>query len=394
MPTTTRQAIPAKPSVLKWARETSGYAPEEAAALLGIPSRELRQIERGDREVSGSTFRKMVNVYQRVESILLLPNPPDYEELPKDYRTAGRSRPSLSSETRGVIRDARRVQHYLTELLELEPELLRRASIDEAQLSDDSEELARSQRRRFKVTVADQKKWKPQSAFANWRRRAEELGIIVLLESMPWEDCRGLSLWDEDLIPAIVVNSNDAQNARTFTLFHEYAHLMLRRAGLCLEEPNQTLQGQVERWCNSFSARFLVPGKALAEEVDRSFSDLQSSDWEMNHVRRLATRFRVSRYVMARRLKELGITDFYDLNLSELRLFDRRRKSAREPGGAPKPEVLRLSQVGEGVAFAILDAWESDVADIGDAADVLRIGSERIRPFQELAESRRARHSA
>ena len=43
---------------------------------------------------------------------------------------------------------------------------------------------------------------------------------------MPVDDARGFSLTDGEPY-VIVVNSADADRARLFTLFHEYAHILL-----------------------------------------------------------------------------------------------------------------------------------------------------------------------
>jgi len=389
------QTIPAKREVLIWAREASGYTRGEAARLLGLREPELAAIESGEILVTSAVFQRMITAYHQVESVLLLPYPPETDPLPADYRTTGTAPATLSPQTLLVIREARRIQHYVSDLVAEDRELLLRAEIPLASFSDSPEGLAARERARLGVTIDMQQRWKPGAeAFDQWRACVQDCGILVLLKKMPWEDCRGLSFWDEQLVPVIVVNSGDADNARIFTLFHEYAHLMLRESGVCITEPALTHRRQVELWCNSFAANLLVPPDELRRSVETRFPDIGPADWTIKHVERLAAAFRVSRYVMARRLKELDITDFYDRHISELRRFDKRRERERiRPGGA-RPEIQRLSEVGTGVASVLLDAWKGSLIDAGEAADILNLRTDDLQPFEDRAEMKRRRRGA
>ncbi|MEX0682351.1 MAG: ImmA/IrrE family metallo-endopeptidase [Dehalococcoidia bacterium] len=316
------------------------------------------------------------------------------DELPRDYRTAGAGRISLSQTTRSVIRDARRIQYFLSEIAEEETEFLPRLNIGQASLKDSPGDAARTERARLGVTFETQGSWELSNSFEEWRQRVHNLGVAVLLERMPWNDCRGLSLWDDHSVPVVVVNSEDRVAARSFTLFHEYGHLVLRKAGVCLAEPSQTLKGQIERWCNAFSASLLVPAGDLTRLIDQTYVGMSDIDWEMKHVQRLSAKFRVSRYVLARRLKELEITNFYDRHIAELRRFDKRPDRKKTASGGVRPEVKRLSEVGTGVALVVLDAWKGRMVDAGEIADVLGLKSDQLAGFEEGAAARRRRRTA
>jgi Zn-dependent peptidase ImmA (M78 family) len=381
----TSNAIPAKPEVLRWAREVRGYSPRQAATRLGLAERDLVAIEKGDQPLTGSLLQKMIVAYRQVESVLLLPYPPETDPLPTDFRTATRRRKGLSPETLLAIRDARRIQHYVTELVELDRELMRHADIPHYSVSDDVARAAADERRRFQVTLEMQKAWRPgDDTYHRWRHHVQEQGILVIFKSMPWDDCRGMSLWTEDLLPAIVVNSQDAPNGRVFTLFHEYAHLTLRSPGICTHD-------DAEGWTNAFAAQFLVPSAALLESVagSRRFSALSSQDWMMKDVRRIAAEFRVSAIAMARRLKELEVTDFYDHNKEELRLCDKARRS-EPPPDAKRPRGWKITQkvaeVGSAAATAVLEALREEIIDPIEAADILDLSLAELPEFEERAE--------
>lgn len=395
-----RIQIPARPEVLRWARETSGHDLSSAAHKLGISVSELVAIEQGAAAVPPQVFSRMRTTYGRIESVLLLPEPPEEDELPRDYRTVAGARPTLSPETLFAIREGRRIQQYVSELLEDDDSLLPKADIPRASIDIDPESLAVEERTHFGITPDVVRRWKPGAeAFARWRDVVQARGILVLVIQMPWDDCRGLALWDPgrggdlDLVPTIVINREDAYVARTFTLFHEYGHLLLRESATCLEAQNDTSQGKVERWCNKFSAAFLVPADYLQEEIRQRPKLRAVSEWTMEDIRRAAAWFRVSRSVMARRLQELGLSDFYSKNSSTLHALDRMpapSKNDDETGGGVRPAVKKFAEVGA-VAGIVLNAVRNETISAFEAADALDIGINTLPELETLVVSRRIR---
>lgn len=385
------QTIPANGAVLKWARQQRGYSPSEAARLLGVSIPALTQIEEGTTGPTAPVFRKMLSVYQQVESVLLFPEPPDSDPLPQDFRAVGGNQSMPSPETLYAIRDVRRIQHYVTDILEDEPELLTHASISVGSLSDDPERLASEERQRFGVTLKMQRAWRMgDDSFKRWRARAQELGVLVFLKKMPRADCRGVALWDSGLVPAIVVNTEDKPNGAIYTLFHEYAHLVLRGSGACALNTRSDRQA-VENWCNKFAAAFLIPREELRESVARRFPALGPDNWTTKDIRLLSTEYKVSRVAIARRLEELGFSHYYTTHADELYLFDQERTRESEAAGGPLPEVIRLSEVGYGTATVIIEAMNSQIIDTFEAADILGLKVDQLGKFEERAAVQRRR---
>jgi Zn-dependent peptidase ImmA (M78 family) len=134
----------------------------------------------------------------------------------------------------------------------------------------------------------------------------EDLGVTVNFNSVlgfnshreiSVNDCRGFALVDE-YAPFIFVNSKDAKSAQVFTLIHEFSHLLLGyTAGVGGEEMSAV--SSVERLCDSIAATLLVPESLLREEVVRNRENFDV----------LVKRFKVSRYVIARRMVEIGLMD-------------------------------------------------------------------------------------
>lgn len=104
---------------------------------------------------------------------------------------------------------------------------------------------------------------------------------------------RGFSL-NNSKAPIIFVNQKDSRNAQLFTLIHELVHLFIDNEGISnKDEQSDYSHTGVEALVNRVTAEILVP-KLLFERENTL------------NVEELANRYRVSRYVVARRLLDFG----------------------------------------------------------------------------------------
>jgi Zn-dependent peptidase ImmA (M78 family)/DNA-binding XRE family transcriptional regulator len=386
------KTVPANKDVLRWARHIRGLSRREAAEKIRITEQELADIEEHDQHPTVKAFNKMVTVYKQTESTLLLERPPDAQPFPKDFRTISGGQTKLSPDTRLAIRDAQEIQQYVSELVEDDPGLVEHLELPALMVTDDPEQEARKERERIGVPLSVQLQWKQKDSFDSWRDSLERKGVLVLLKQMPWQDCRGFSLLGQ--LPAIVVNSKDIPVARTFTLFHEYAHLALRTAGICT--PTAGKSG-VERWCNQFAAAYLLPAQDLKDHVKAINPNAGiDHDWSVTVVGRLATYYRVSRSAMALRLQTLGLAlpNYYDKHRSELSSSDKQKpkkaaKIKRKPGWK---ETKRLKEVGITAATVIVNAWQERIVDPMEAADILNLSLDELHGLQKQTEARRVRN--
>lgn len=395
MPKRTQTAVPASKDVLKWARETRGLTLREAAAQLDVQEQILTEIEAGRQHPTSTVFDKMISVYKQPESVLLLATAPATASLPQDYRTVSGARRLITPDTRLAIREAQELQSYLSELVDDDPNLIDRVKLSSASVDEDVENRAIKERELIGVPLETQLAWRPgNESFNNWREWLQKKGLIILLKKMPREDCRGFSLWDVSLLPTIVVNTEDVAQGQIFTLFHEYAHLILRNAGICTLTPTT----KIERWCNGFAGAFLLPTenfvayvKAMANSAGRNY------DWPMEQLRRLAAHYRVSRSVAALRLQhlDLAIPSFYDKHKNELSNFDGRPKPTKTPHIVRRPgwkEKQKLREVGSAAASVIVGAWKEEIADATEAADILNLSLDELHGLREQTEVQRVRN--
>lgn len=298
------------PAVVKWARESAGLDVLSVGRRLNVSPSTIEGWEQGTKKPTLTTLEKLAHFYKRPLAIFFLPAPPHEPPLPSDFRVLPREqRRPLSQKTLLAVRKARRLQLLATELLETESgrgELL--LSIKKASLSDDPEILAMRERKRLAISLEDQLSFRDSyEAFRKWREALEALNVVVYQAQMPPEELRGFSLLDH-MVPTLVVSIRDSINARIFTLFHEYAHLLLDIAGICMPEEaslDDTSTQETERFCDHFAGAFLVPRETL--EADRNASLVASQSYmDDSSLSEMAGRYKVSKQVMLRRLLICG----------------------------------------------------------------------------------------
>lgn len=134
--------------------------------------------------------------------------------------------------------------------------------------------------------------------------RLENIGCVIVFgstvgfnnaRSIDVSDCRGFCLVDKDA-PFIFINSKDSKQAQLFTLAHEFAHILLGYSAGVGSDDDMTLNVK-EDFCDRLAAVFLAP------------KDLFVKMWkkECGNIDSLVKRFKISRWVVARRAKELGL---------------------------------------------------------------------------------------
>ena len=109
------------------------------------------------------------------------------------------------------------------------------------------------------------------------------------------EEIHGFLLVDE-YVPFMLINNADAKAAQLFTIVHELSHVWLgKSAGFDFRQLMPS-DNPTEQLCDQVAAEFLVP-EALLRAHWTGIAD----------IRKLATKFKVSKIVIARRALDLGL---------------------------------------------------------------------------------------
>ena len=361
--------VPVTPSVLRWAIEESGYDAGEVAVAAGVALPVLNKWVSGDRKPNLTQARKLASKLHRPFAALLLPAPPEVRPLSVEFRRPMADQRALNPSERRHLRRAARFQEILSWLAtELEIEKPRTFS---ATANDDPVEVAAAVRQVLGISTTEQKAWStPAVAFDRWRAALEASGYLVFLFSIGKDSCRGFSLWDE-LAPVVAVNTSWNESARTFTLFHELAHLITRTSSACVESFRTTSgTDPVERWCERFAADFLMPVREVEAVLRQCGWQPSGRVTDLSTAGKIASRYKVSLRAAVIRLIELGAATWplYD---QIPRISDNKPPSG---GGSGRNRTqIREDQVGVRATSLLLAAVENDVLSRSQAVEFLDI---------------------
>lgn len=363
------------PAVLRWAIEQSGLSVSELASRFGddFDVNALRAWQSGESKPLLSQFRRLADVLKRPTATFFLPEPPKRSLPAVQFRhPPGINRNTLNPVERRYLREAARLQRTLSWLLqELE---IGAPKIKLTSINANPEITATRLREQFPITEKAQIEWRNSSvALQSWRSVVESLGVFVFLIPLGKDSARGFSVWDEHA-PLIAINTWWNTEARIFTLFHEYAHLLTRTSSACYGVTGRILSNTgdtTERWCEHFSSAFLLPWDGLRkflqdEYVWKSGTDIS----DLDVVRAIARRYKVSLRASALRLinKKAATWDLY----SEIPNWSDEKK----PGGGGKGRQrakIKEDQFGTRTASFFLAGIEKDLLTRADALSYLDV---------------------
>lgn len=370
-----------RPELLVWARKRAGL---EVNDLAGRFPR-LDRWERGEATPTLRQLERFAAATHAPVGFLFLAEPPE-EQLPiPDYRTigdAGIERPSPDLlETIFLCQQRQEWYHDFARLNREDPVAVVASVTSAAPVVD----AAAMMREALEFDV--------QQRGPNWTgalrllsERAENLGVLVMVNGVVGSNThrklnpgefRGFALVDE-LAPLVFVNGADTKAAQIFTLAHELAHLWIGATALSSADLLRPPALEVERWCNSVAAEFLVP----AADLLATYDDEQPLTGELE---RLARWFKVSTLVVLRRIYDAGHLAWDAYRTAYQAELERVLAILRERGTATSGDFYNTQPVRVSKRFAralIASTLEGQTLH-RDAFQLL--GFKKLSTFHELA---------
>lgn len=367
------EATWANPQTLRRLREESGLTiavvAEQSQKLkkahfVPVTVEQLQQWEAGRDTPELEHLETLSELYQCPLGYFFRPAPPEEERRLSFRGLAPRKEESFSATTRASLR-------RFVELAEWFVTMLEEHGMDwEVQIPQAAEEppdpnsLAQRERSRLGFSESVRQQWESAGdAFGWWRQRIEGQGVFCFELKLEPKDVRGASLWIKRRYPFILVNRQDAEAAtgRLFTLLHEYGHLLLGRGreGIACDFRGRERGRGTEPLVNNFAASVLLPAQELRRHLAQEDQAQYRDEWSDTELRRLATRFFVSRDVVAITLEQLQLAPagFYrqkreqwEQSYAKWQPWGRGRnptkweRKARELGGSALRVLLRLQR--------------------------------------------------
>lgn len=383
-----------KPEILVWAREDAGFDLDEVAAKSGLSN--LPKWEAGDLQPTIKQLRNLATKYKRPLAVFYLSEKPvGFRTIADFRRPPGEGRQRISPDLHLQVRAAQERRAIAIDLLQEVEDTIPGISIS-ATLDDDPESVGIKVRRFLRITDDEQRAHgDKRKAFNRWRTLIEDSGALVFqMDKVDTSEASGFALSDTTL-PVIAVNRADTPARRTFSLLHEFAHLLLSRSGVSEFHIDTRLPFEtrrVEVWCNAVAAASLMPRAIFLD--DERVRDHQKDDpvWNDADIDGLASLFGVSRIAITRRLLTLGLIDqtFYEAKESEYaRIYadlSKRKKTSfadKRFGGRNMPAEA-ISLLGRGFIRMVLDPYHSDRITLSRVSDYLNLKTNHIPDVERM----------
>lgn len=367
--------------VLVWARNTLAMNRTNASEKSGISLQRLAQLEEGEREPTLEELKELSKTYKRTIATLLLNKPPKEKPLPSDRRTINSK--DLGKYHESTIMAVRKARALVESLMELKQDagVIIPAFQYRASILDDPEKVAGKFRTVLKLDEIREIK-NINLALDGYIEKVEQTGVAVFQLSLTQDNLRGFSITDEAMPVIVVKRGSERPNAKIFTLFHEFGHLLLNDGGLCdLSDNNKQ---QIEKWCNTFAAKMLLPSSELLQmDIVKEHRTSGEKEWRKKDLSELADHFHIGLLSVLRSLLELKLTskEFY---LEKHRLWNKQSFGlSKNPEGRNIPKEI-IKEKGRSYISLAFSAFDENKIDIKDLSDFLGVKLSYIPKTREL----------
>ena len=370
--------VEVEPSLYRWASERSRLDLDELARRFP----KLPEWMAGDRVPTLKQIEKFAHATGTAVGYFFLPEPPD-EQIPiPDLRTIG---------DRAVIRPSGNLLDTIYQCQQRQDwyrEYARSSGLQELEwvgslaTSTPPTEAARKITSALSFPVGHRgANW--AEAFTNLRNRAEEIGVLVMVNGVVGSnnyrkldprEFRGFALADT-FAPLVFVNGSDTRAAQIFTLAHELAHIWLGESALSDADLSIRTADRGEAWCNQVAAEMLVPMQRVRSEFDPNAE-------RAAELQRLARKFKSSTLVVLRRIHEAGYLSWDEYRRSYLDEYEQAMESSGSSGGNfYNTQPVRVSRA---FAQAVITSTLEGHTSYTDAFQML--GFKKTSTFYELAD--------
>jgi Zn-dependent peptidase ImmA (M78 family)/DNA-binding XRE family transcriptional regulator len=374
-------AIRINPSLLTWARVESGYDVDRVAKRLQVNETQVAEWEKGERQPTFKQVELLARFFQRPLSVFFMARPPQLPPLATEYRRLpdvepGHESPELRLALRQMLMRRENALNLMGEMGEPIPEFSLRASLRETPA-----EVGQRLRQISGVTVETQLGWANEwEAWREWRTAVENLGVLVFqFAKVSLQEVRGLALLRTPM-PVAGINGKELPEAKVFTLFHEVIHLMLATGDEETTAAKENRRGDdwlaVERFAEAAASHTIVPDDALRDLIGRMA--MQRTTWDIDNVRRVAKKFRLTPLAMATRLRESGYINWTEYNAWREQWQAYVATLPPRRGGFATPVQKAVNRAGQPFARLVLEALSANRITPVDASRYLDLKFEHF----------------
>ncbi|GFO73727.1 antitoxin [Bathymodiolus japonicus methanotrophic gill symbiont] len=275
------EKIAINPIRLEWCLNAVQIDINHLSADLKISQKTLEQAMESKEVFSVTQLEKIANYFKRNMLFFLESEAPKEEEIYSlQFRTINNKKPIHSPKLRGFIEQVEKQRQVYLGLLDDLGEAINKVWYpDDLNLNEDIKSISENIRSWLGLAVSD--------GFSDMRDAVEQKGIMVIVSNGyngKWQidkknPVRGFSLY-YDVLPIIVIKKQASLGAQTFTLMHEFAHLLLHReSAIDNDEDFYNYQGK-EKEANDFAGNLLIPDSFLNQIDTETLLGLQTQEYD------------------------------------------------------------------------------------------------------------------
>jgi Zn-dependent peptidase ImmA (M78 family)/transcriptional regulator with XRE-family HTH domain len=290
------------PRRLKHLRTRIGIPLDVAATKAKVATDDLARWEEHAEPIDLEALRKLAKTYNRNWYVFLLEDEVGDPALPRDFRRLRGAGRDLSSATLLAFDDADALLQKISDLPRPGDEPHR---IDLSIAGLNPEAAAATARQALGTDLRAQLEENQEyDGVRFWTKQIAKAGVYVAQLSFPYEEVRAFCR-ERDGIRLVVVSSKDFPRGRSFSMLHEFGHLLLGGDAMCKprsDEAPESHPDNEEAFCNAFAAAMLMPEEQFKRDPDAlafrgrtvELGDAQALAWkygasELAGLRRLAT---------------------------------------------------------------------------------------------------------
>ena len=356
------------PEIIKWSIKNINMPEEVIIKKIGITKNIFdKWINNLDKPTYIQLQKLAKNV--RVSPLIFLSDKPPNEEPMRVFRTYNNT-DQKSYDTLLMIKRITFLQDVVYNLYN-NLNLRKEANIERYSIKTNPKEIAENERKKF-FDLDNQLQSKTKyEVLRKFRTQVEDNNILVM--QFPFEDIRGLSLIDKNPY-IIILNSRDDPTSRIFTLFHEYAHILLGINELD-EDSNYSSSDKIEEWCNNFASYFLISDDRIKQYVNK-FDNIDKI------VTSISNRYKLSYSMIFYRLYKLNYIQSYE---TEYDKFIKRKEQIKNTTSSGGNYIVNIkSEYGNKFINIVNENYEKGEITLNEALTYLGI---KIKTYDKLMEA-------
>lgn len=376
-----------QPAILRWARQSLNLSIPDVADKIKRSVDEVEAWESGESAPTYSQLEKLAyQVYKRPLAVFFLPSPPKEITPVKEFRTLPDSDlRSLAPDTHMLIRRAHAYKLALGELFGNNSPSEHCIWKDiQLSLTKPVPQQAKDVRGYLGISLQDQISWRSDDkALKIWRAALEEVGVFVFKESFKQKEISGFCLFDS-IHPIICLNNDTSKTRQIFSLFHEFAHLLLGVNSIGKFENSHfdllpQKQKKIETFCNALTAEILIPKSDFHDQIVHLPKDIEVCPDEI--IVTLASRYGVSREAILRCFLDEGrVSDKHYKSKAKEWAGQKKPKSTK---GGPSYYVTKSSYLSNKFALEVVAQHYRQQISVEKAADLLGIKAKSYPGLEE-----------